>query len=353
MPNPSVLMYPAQTVEKDNPFIPILAGALRQQGVQLRDFNIYNPRQNAQVFHVHWPERVFQNRLGSRSGGIARLFAENMLRTAERVRQTGGRVVWTAHNLAPHDMPDPGRQRVWKTLRRRFFELVSDVAMLSGTAQPAIMAAIPELATARFHTVLHHHYRDFFAGIPAAGFRAAHGISERAVLYSNVGYIKRYKRTAELIAEFQRADIPDSHLVVAGRFEGSYKRDLGASAAEDARIILIDQALTHQQVASILGASTACVFNPQSQFNSGSLISALSLGTAAICPHFAAGHEIADMVGPDWMRETGSDVTADDLIKGAAQFGAADGRTPPDLGPLVPSAVAIRHLDAYGFSHNR
>lgn len=343
---PEILMLPAWTADRDNPYILTLTDALRQEGVRARHFKFYHPAQNADTLHVHWPERVFQNRLGSRSNSVARIYAENLLRTAERTRARGGRVFWTAHNVSPHDMPDCDRQKVWSVLRDRFFELVTDVALLSSGGRDGIIAEIPELVDARFHPVLHQHFKNFFVPGDGALFREELGIPEHATVLSTFGYIKRYKGVSGMIKAFREADLSMTHLVVAGRFERGYKSEVVTARGDCPRIHLVDKALQHEEVGNVVRGSNACLFNFAGQLNSGSLISALSLGAPVVAPQFPAGSEIAALVGPNWMYEFKGQLTPAIIGDAASRFKTRQGE-PPELAELSPSEVAKRHIAAY------
>lgn len=170
-------------------------------------------------------------------------------------------MVWTAHNLMPHDMPTPGRQRVWSVLRKRFFDVVTDVTMLTNNAQSTLVKELPELSNARFYPVLHHHFADFFATLPRGDFRAERNIPAEAPVLSTFVYIKRYKRVAEMVRAFVEADHPTTHLAVAGRIEKAYKDEVLSAAGDHPRIHILDGGLSLVELADIVRASNTCLYN--------------------------------------------------------------------------------------------
>ena len=260
-------------------------------------------------------------------------------------------MVWTAHNLLPDDMPTPGRQRVWSLLRKRFFDVVTDVTMLTNNAQSTLVKELPELSNARVHPVLHHHFADFFATLPRGDFRAKRNISAQAPVLSTFGYIKRYKRVAKMVRAFVEADHPTAHLVVAGLIEKAYKGEVLSAAGDHPRIHILDDGLSHVELADIVRASNACLYNFSGQFNSGSPITALSLDTPAVTPVFPAGRELSDIVGPQWLLEFDDDLTPEVVLSAIEQYAqppAERQSAMSALETLSPKAVARRHLQAYG-----
>lgn len=343
-----VLMYPAHTVRNDNPFIKTLSEALIMQGVQLSSYNPSFAFRSAPVMHVHWPERVFHNRLGSRFSAVADFYARNMLRTMERIRDAGGKVVWTAHNLEPHDAWGPRQKEVWNLLRQEFFRKVTDVAMLSSGARITLLRSFPELSSARFHTVMHQNFINYFGGFQLEDTRSRLGFHPQDTVFLTFGYIKRYKRVSEMIREFRSAKLKASRLVVAGRIESSYRRDVEAARGSDERVVILDYALGDQELASLIKSSNACVFNFCGQFNSGSLITSLSIGTPAIFPKFEAGAEIAERIGNDYTLQVRDALTSADFVEAARRYSNGHPLSALDLSFLDPEVVARRHISAYG-----
>lgn len=343
-----ILMYPARVRERDNPYVNTLVSALKRNGLPIQHYDPVKVVSGAAAVHVHWPERVFHNRLGKRFPFAAGFYAKQLIATLRSTRESGGRVIWTAHNLAPHDGFSAGQQRVWSNLRRDFFELVTDVATLSESGSDGVIQALPELGGARFHPVLHQHFVDVFDPLPKHDFRAARHIPQDAIVFASVGYIKPYKRIVELITAFKNADIPNSFLVIAGRVQSSYRTQIIKTIESAPNIIVLDGAINNTNLANVLRASNASVFNFTGQFNSGALITSLSIGTPVISPAFPAGAEIAGLVGGEWMLQFNKSLTEGDLVHAAALFGARKHDKRAGLSLPDPDAVAVRHRAVYG-----
>ena len=317
-------------------------------GLPIQSYDPVKTVRSAAVIHVHWPERVFHNHLGKRFAIAAGFYARQLIATLRATREAGGRVVWTSHNLAPHDAFSAGQQQVWSYLRRDFFELVTDVATLSESGRDRVVDVLPQLKNARFHPVLHQHFMDVFDPLPKHDFRAARQIPQDATLFASVGYIKPYKRIVEMIAAFKNAGIPNSFLVIAGRVQSSYRAEITEAIAKARNIILLDGAIDNTELVNLLRAADASLFNFTGQFNSGALITSLSISTPVISPVFPAGVEIAELVGPEWMLQINGSLTESDLVRAAALFGSRNRDRRTDLSLLSPDAVAARHRTVYG-----
>lgn len=130
-----------------------------------------------------------------------------------------------------------------------------------------------------------------------ATFRAAHGIPESARVLLFVGRLHPMKRPLETVDAFLRADVPDSHLVLAGMEEGVTREAL------EARVPAAARGRVHV-VGPLAGGGLAAAFQASDGFvslshreNFGySFAEALAYGLPAIV---SAGHDLAhDLVGP-------------------------------------------------------
>ena len=99
------------------------------------------------VFHVHWPELLIRDRKP-----VRRLLKRRMLDALiVRAKLTRTPIVWTAHNVDPHEQGSPAEARSLRRLRRA---ITLAIRLNPTTELPTGMDAV---------TILHGHYRDQFA----------------------------------------------------------------------------------------------------------------------------------------------------------------------------------------------
>jgi glycosyltransferase involved in cell wall biosynthesis len=85
-------------------------------GLYLPEHIDYLLAEGITIFHIHWPEAVFQERIHGirqrivkklylKSNGLDHDWGKQILDTAsalQKIKKAGGKIVWTAHNLRPH-----------------------------------------------------------------------------------------------------------------------------------------------------------------------------------------------------------------------------------------------------------
>ena len=346
--NFSVGMYPASVPVQDNPYIPTLVSAIKKKNIDVKNCNVLNPNINQAVLHVHWLERIFHTRLGSRSNLVAKLFSYNVLRAAERTRRAGGKVVWTAHNLYPHDNLNDGQRKVWDEFSRDFWALVSDVFTLSSTAESQIKQELPQVSNKQFHLVYHQNFVDFFKGFAEKRtFRTRHGIPDDAILFSLTGYLKPYKQVDNVIRHFLDANIKNAYLVVAGRCSESYLATLESSRRGMRTVVILPKSFSHGEMVDLVSSSDASVFNFRRIFNSGSVISSLSVGTPVILSRTPGMLELAEMSGSGSYHFYDGDLQPNVFHSAVEKFKNQE-ISPSNLSMFDPAIVAERHLRGYG-----
>ena len=342
-----VTMYPARTGHADNPFVPILTRALDDIGVSAQHFNPPIAADVDAPFHIHWPERVFWGHISTRIPWVGALNAGAVVRHAEAVRKRGRRVIWTVHNLQPHDQLPDAQRRTWDKLMRSLLPTVTDVVVMSAGASEAVRQQYPALAHARWHVIPHPHYAEYLrARRTTASIRSELAVPDGVPLFVSVGRLRPYKRTPELLRTLRQYD-RDFRLLIAGNGKEGHLAEVRAAAGSDPRILFDLRKLSHDNVANYLAAADLAILNFREILNSGSVLSALSLQTPVVAPHLGALRELQSKIGAAWLS------TFDPLAGGSGLIGAIDAvlsvceRPVLDLDFMSPSAVAEAYTSIY------
>jgi beta-1,4-mannosyltransferase len=273
------------------------------------------------VLHLHWPEYLLRH--PGRAGTWAKRLCTLLLLVRLRLCRTP--VVRTLHNLQPHE--SRGVVERWLLAR-----------MDRATARwIRINAATPARAPAT-DTILHGHYRDWFAGMsrpPPQRGRLLH-----------FGLIRPYKGVETLLAALQGLADREVRLRICGkpadaRIAGVVERACRHDARISAELAYVDDATLAWEV----GLAELVVLPYLQMHNSGTLLLALSLERPVLAPWSEANAAIADEVGAGWVHLYDGELDPALLARTLARV--RDGRrsATPDL--------SLRDWEALGRQHHR
>ena len=276
------------------------------------------------VFHVHWPETLFNARSASR-----RFFKQLLVvLLLVRLRLARVPVVWTAHNLANHESLDPFG--AW--LVRRFRSRVRVYIRINaydgeGVPEPSVV-------------ILHGHYRVWFAQYPQATT-----VTGRLVFF---GLVRPYKGVEDLIAAFAGVHAEGVTLQVSGRpLNEETAAGLYRLAAGDSRVGLDLRFLDEPELVALVSSAELVVLPYREMYNSGSLLAALSLGKPVLVPQGPVNELVAAEVGEAWVMTYQGGITAE-VIEDALE--AARALLPserPDLDQREWDLTGRLHVNAY------
>src|SRR5580704_8967296 len=286
-----------------NPYQGLLYGEMRRLGVSVR--YIGEPTRSrtlnllllplevlagriagARVVHLHW---VFAFTLpGEGRFPVLRRLAyawfRVWLRTCRMLRM---RLVWTAHNVLPH-------QPVFAddVSARRALVDASDLVLAhspSALAELAVLGAVPRRSAVIEHGPL--------APAPSAGALRAPGTGDGPRQFLFFGKIEEYKGVEDLLAAFLAlpADTP-ARLTVAGQCEDPRLRSRLHELARrgGGRITLRLEHVPPAEVTPLLSAADAVVLPFRRVTTSGSALLALSHGRPLVVPDLAGLADLPD-----------------------------------------------------------
>ncbi len=328
-------------VESDhNRFLPILLGALEEDGVRVVSFpesrDIETSGLDALI--LHWPDKVFWEAKGSAGAGalIARLLA----RLAARPRRT--KLVWMVHDLQPHD----GRwfkRLAWPPYAAALARMADGAVVLSSGTRATVEAAYPALAKKPIGHVWHPAYPgEALDPAARAAARAAlgwpGGAEGEVRAFGYCGQLRPYKGVEDLVTAFRALEDPAARLLVAGMpRDAAIAGTLTGLAGDDPRITLRLENLSPEAFRAALGACDLIVAPFRHYLHSGSIVHALSAGRPVLTPATPFATSLAAELGrPDWLR------TYEGPLTPATLAAARPPATPLDLAPLAPATAARR-----------
>jgi len=269
--------------------------ALRADGVEI-------------VLHLHWLARVLR---GVTSEAEGRDRVTSFLAALDTFLAAGGRLVWTVHNVLPHETRFPALDL---ELRRVVVARADVVHVLSaGTVEAA--APSYEIPAAKVLHVLHPAYLGVYPDdVSDADARARNGIAPEDIVFGVVGKLRPYKGLDDLLDAFETlaASPPDARrrrLLIAGMpaADPSIEALLARSRAHP-DVIVDARHIPAEDLSVPLRASDVIVLPYRASLNSGALLLALSFGRPVIA---AASPHVSETVGPD------ASITFDPTARGA------------------------------------
>jgi len=339
-----VLGWPGFTSENGNPYTRLLYEAMEAGAdVEVDGFTMFEPFQRRyDVWHVHWPEDFLS--YPSKVSAYTYVTAELLLFAWARLR--GTKLVWTVHDLGPHESYHPWLEALFWPL---FLPLVDGIISLSETAREEAFARFPVLRRCPSAVVPHGHYRSAYPDpVPRADARRQLDLPERARVALFFGRIRPYKNVPKLTAVFRQWTDPDARLLVAGN---PSEEDLGATIAEraagDARVSTELRFVEEHEVPAIFGASDLVVLPYDDIMHSGSALLALSFDRPVLVPDRGAMSELQARVGADWMRTYDDALTPDTLADAMDWAESQDRSARAPLDDLNWAPLARQTVDLY------
>ncbi len=300
----TVIAWPAGGA---NPYNRLLSSHLEALGVRVVDFSASSLfRASRAIWHLHWPERM----LNRPNASAAALRAAALLALAFWARLRGTRLVWTVHNLSPHELDHPWVGRWFWPL---FVRQLSGFIALSAAGRRLAEARHPALRRIPAFLVPHGHYRGAYPdSMSRAEARSRLGLPEDAPTAAFLGSIRSYKNVPHLIDTFRRMDHPEAYLLVAGEpFDDSVRGAVERAADGDPRIRLVLEFIPDQDVQVFLRAADLVVLPFEEILNSGSALLALSFDRPILVPRIGAIADLEEEMGADWVRGYSGGLTPD------------------------------------------
>jgi glycosyltransferase involved in cell wall biosynthesis len=266
-----------------NPYLDLLYGALEREGVpyepdvRLTADWLIGHRKRVRWLHVHWPQSLYEFSRGPRVLRSALSWLKLGLFAARIsfARALGYKLVWTIHQVLPHDRASRLDLAAAHLLARR-----ADV-LLAHDAQ-TVRRATAMVGARQIAVVPHGSYVGVYPpGEGRAAARAELGVGDERVALA-FGELRGYKDVDVLVDAFGRVSATGV-LLVAG-----YPKDKGLAAAlaeaaqENSRFLFRPRFVREERVSDLFAAADVAVVPRGDGGTSGSLILALSFGLPTV-----------------------------------------------------------------------
>ncbi len=285
---PTVVLY--HQPSPDNPFQALLYRRAWDRGIapvplwDLQDLDAIPaavPAGTRLVLHLHWVNRVLHGASGPDEATTRLATFEARLR---RAVAAGVTVVWTAHNVLPHDTPF---EEADTKLRRIIVEQATMIHVLAAST-PELAAPLYRIPPEKVVHVPLPTFRGAYADVvdrPAARF--ALGLPADAYVLALVGGLRPHKGLHSLLDAFELAatDEPRLRLLIAGSpSRGEAIEAFLARAARDPRISLHARPIPSDDMQLFLRAADVAMLPYLRTLNSAVLMMVLAFDLPVIAP---------------------------------------------------------------------
>lgn len=267
-----------------NPYLSLLGGALRRAQVTVGE--LPSPLTAAWlqahfhergVLHYHWPSYEFSDE----HRGDMQAKMEAWREALSLARRLGFAVVWTAHNIYPHDGVHHDLQQAGRTI------VVQSADGLIAHCELASMEVIRHFSpSVEVSVIPHGHYVDAFGPpISRAEARKVIPVLPHSFVYLAFGLLRSYKGIEELVSSFSNSAADDSELLIAGQpWSAEFVAWLRELCLRDRRIHAMAQYIPPKMVRYLFSAADAVVLPYRSILTSGNALLASSMEKPVVAP---------------------------------------------------------------------
>ncbi|MFM2308689.1 MAG: hypothetical protein RLY87_809 [Chloroflexota bacterium] len=228
------------------------------------------------LFHVHFFDAVVQH--PNRMLCWVRSLCWVLLLAFIRAR--GVRIVWTVHNLQPHECyhPDIAQRTIGRVIRQCHALTVHHhctKVLIQNTYQ----------GTPNIHIIAHGHAREPFGPLPSrSSARASLGLDSDVPVFLYLGMIRRYKGLEGIIEAMSL--LPQTLLIIAGHpGDKTYLSEIHQRTARSINISLHPRFLSDAEAARYLAACDGLVLPYTEITTSGMLVAAQASGVVCVVPN--------------------------------------------------------------------
>jgi len=338
-----VLAWPAFDNKTGNPYNRLLYAAVEDQGVDVTEFSLQRALQGSyDLWHLHWPDDFLSYSSPVKAAG----YVGALLLLMVLARQKGTQIVWTIHDLGPHESHHPWLESAfWRV----FPHLVDGFITLSEVGREAALRKYPPLRRVPGAVVPHGHYRPAYPGpVSREAARAELDLPAGAPVAVYVGRIRPYKSVEPLVHAFRSVSDESTRLLVTGNPSGpAIERQIRRAADGDDRITLDLRFIPDHRIPVILGAADLVVLPYEDILHSGSALLALSFNRPVLVPNRGAMSELQRSVGDEWVNTYEGRLTPDDLRNALSWARSTDRSSEAPLADLEWENLAAQTVDLY------
>lgn len=266
---PSVLFY--YPIAQGNPFQAIYYSQFLVNGVvpvgvaAIADVSSFRLPVNA-FFHLHWLGGVIGD---TENEDVAHERIQIFLAQIETMKSNGIKIIWTVHNILPHDSKLKEAQT---KLRVELIKLADIIHIMNEDTQ-RLSEPFFEIPSEKIIFVPHPTYRGFYPSVVTREeSRFQLKLPQKGTVFLFFGSIQAYKGLEDLISAFEKIQKTNSEvfLVIAGKVVNkSYFSTIQRKIHSNEHIRLFNSRISTEHVQYYFKAADYCVCPYRITLNSG------------------------------------------------------------------------------------
>jgi glycosyltransferase involved in cell wall biosynthesis len=311
-----------------NPYLELLYRHLTSHGFELVEkadlalWWLWTHRHRVGFLHIHWPESLYRYGRGPTALRPVLSRAKLVLFVLRlwTARALGYRLVWTIHQVVPHESLWGLDRRAARLLARACTLLIAHDRSTASSAG-SLLSVPTEIAV-----VPHGSYIGVYPeGRPRTAVRTELGLPEDSFVFLCFGELRAYKEIELLLEAFGSVRSERARLLVVGNPKSpTVGLAVSAASERDARIVSKLGFAPADRVAELYRASEAAVLPRGEDGTSGSLLLALSMGLPVVAADVATTRDLTDNGEAGWLFRP-HDARS---LKGALERALSDGDAP-------------------------
>jgi beta-1,4-mannosyltransferase len=264
---------------ESNPYQNLLASALAKNDVEVGFSGIFprcgwlfRNRLKVAILHLHWPSFLYQ------MGWLTSLRWLIVLIRFSFAKLLGFKIVWTVHNLLPHERHSPLLDRMFRLL---LIKKGDGIIVHCNEALNKVVATFgkPKKAV----VIPHGNYDGSYPPLTQRSVaRAKLDLPIEGVVFLCFGQIRGYKGLLELVQQFHRL-ASKATLVIAGSGDPYIEKEI-RTEAEGNPVKLFLRYIPDEEVSRFFSAADALVTPYANILTSGAAILGLTFGIPVIAP---------------------------------------------------------------------
>ena len=289
-----VIARPAFKDAVKTPYTYFLYSFMKQLGVAVSEYSTRDVMlRRPDILHIHWPDSLLELQTAKRAMISARKFYTILF----LARKLGVKLIWTVHDLVPHDF-------IYPEIERPFWNWTINQmdGIIALTTKGLLMAQerYPSLRATPSFVIPHGHFRDAYPRVISREHaRSSLGIAPTRRVITYFGHIRPYKNIPQLIRAFRAMDDQEAALFICGRVGNrvNCEDEIRREAEGDPRVHLVLRYIEPSEIQVYLAAADLLAFPYSDILNSGSAILALSHDRPILVPNLGALPELRAAVG--------------------------------------------------------
>jgi len=271
--------------QRDNPYLDLLESALKKQGVVIEPVGsdylsgrwLISHRTRIGVLHFHWIQYHYVKApcVGSWCA-LVKFVGQIFL-----ARVLGYRIVWTLHNVLPHERVN-GQMDV---VARKAMALLAHSALVLCEEGRRQLAEQFGRRKQVYVTPLGHYVGAHLDKVSRGHARMKLGLRSKDIMYLFFGGVRPHKNVEALLQTFAEMPGEDMRLFIVGAAHGDEIRQrVPRMAATDCRVTTVLEFVPDDEVQYYMRAADIVVSPFAKVLSSSSVILAMSFGRPVIAP---------------------------------------------------------------------